>query len=383
MSDAGSIGKKGSISAKLQDFGSALAEILSRTQVAPGRSLRWTIVVNPKAGGFTIGRRWKKHKAALAAGLEKARRNSVRPDAAPSPYAAALGGEAVGKYGLTLTTGPGHAMAIVKGLLETVQQEDAFHLIITAGGDGTSLEALQIIYHAPPKVRANCAVLRLPLGTGNDGAEAWELEDALEFLVKPVRIEMSRGLRLSTATGKTWPGGLPILAFNILSVGLDAFVTHMTNRMKGKLPGDSYKLWVDVAALFYDRIYKVGPMQVTGFDESGREGQTFREKFLLCAMGVSGRRCYGSRQMVLPDERNVCAVKQMPLYRKIVLKNLIVTGGHANNPESILFNAGRIVLSGEYPILAQMDGETVDLEKADFPAVIELTDPVIPVLKIM
>jgi diacylglycerol kinase family enzyme len=385
MNDTGSNGKKENIIAKLQGFGSVLAEMLSRSQVVPEQALRWTIIVNPKAGGFTIGRRWKKHAADLVAGLEKVQCNPVRPDAVPSSYAAvpAYGGEAVGKYGLILTAGPGHAMAIAKGLLETVQRESAFHLIITAGGDGTSLEVLQALYHAPSKVRSSCAIFRLPLGTGNDGAEAWELEDALEFLIKPVRIELSRGLKLSTATGKTWQGGLPFLAFNILSVGLDAFVTHMTNRMKGKLPGDSYKLWVDIAALFYDRIYKVGPMHITGYDESGREVQTFREKLLLCAMGVSGRRCYGSRQMILPDDRNVCAIKQMSLYRKIVLKDLIVTGGHAINLESILFNASRIVLSGEYPILAQMDGETVLLEKADFPAVIELTDPVIPVLKIM
>jgi len=381
MSKPVSNGKNDTITAKLRDFGSALAEILSHSQVAQGRTLRWTIIANPKAGGFTIGRRWKKHQAALAAGLEKARRNPARPDAAPSIYALECGREESG--GLIPTTGPGDAMAIVKALLETVQKDNAFHLIITAGGDGTSLEVLQALYRAPPEVRSQCAILRLPLGTGNDGAEAWEPENALEFLIRPVRIEMSRGLMLSTATGKVWQRGEPFLAFNILSVGLDAFVTHMTNRMKGKLPGDSYKLWVDIAALFYDRIYKAGPMLVTGYDESGREVRTFREKLLLCAMGASGRRCYGSRQMILPDDRNVCALKQMPLHRKIVLKDLIVTGGHAKNPESILFNASRIVLSGEYPILAQMDGETVRLEKEDFPAVIELTDAVIPVLKIM
>jgi hypothetical protein len=32
-------------------------------------------------------------------------------------------------------------------------------------------------------------------------------------------------------------------------------------------------------------------------------------------------------------------------------------------------------------ILAQMDGETVPLQKEDFPAVIEITGPVIQVLK--
>jgi hypothetical protein len=48
----------------------------------------------------------------------------------------------------------------------------------------------------------------------------------------------------------------------------------------------------------------------------------------------------------------------------------------------MMFNAHRVEISGEYPILAQMDGETVLLQKEDFPITIELTDPVIPVLKL-
>jgi diacylglycerol kinase family enzyme len=151
--------------------------------------------------------------------------------------------------------------------------------------------------------------------------------------------------------------------------------------MKGSLPGDSYKLWVDIAALLYDKLYKVGPMEVKGFDIKGKELQNFREKVLLCAMGASGRRSYGSHKMILPDERNVCIMKQMPLLRKIALKGLFNTGTHIDKPEAILFTAHRISVSGEYPILAQMDGETVLLTKDDFPAVIELTEPVIPVLR--
>jgi len=369
---------------KLREFSSMLAEILVNSLVAPGKSLRWTIIANPKAGGFTINSRWKKHKAALAAGLEKSQTNPARKNASPSRYSMMPEhGGAAEQFGLIPTTGPGHATKIAKGLLEAARNEDAFHLIITAGGDGTSLETLQAVYSAPAAVRAKCAVLRLPMGTGNDGAESWELESALDFLTKPVRVEMSRGLKLSTATGKTWPEGNPFLAFNILSVGLDAFVTHMTNKMKGKLPGDSYKLWVDIASLLYDRIYKVGPMEVKGYDDKGKEVQSLREKVLLCAMGASGHRSYGAHKMILPDDRNVCAIKQMSLFRKVALKDLFTTGKHVDKPESILFNAGRIVVSGEHPILAQMDGETVRLEKTDFPAAIELTAPVIPVLKLM
>jgi hypothetical protein len=72
----------------------------------------------------------------------------------------------------------------------------------------------------------------------------------------------------------------------------------------------------------------------------------------------------------------------MPLLRKVALKGLFTTGEHISKPESRLFNARRVEFSGIYPILAQMDGETALLRPEDFPAVIELTEKRIPVLKL-
>jgi diacylglycerol kinase family enzyme len=71
----------------------------------------------------------------------------------------------------------------------------------------------------------------------------------------------------------------------------------------------------------------------------------------------------------------------MPLLRKVALKGLFSTGTHIDKPEAMLFNARRVEISGEHPILAQMDGEAVLLQREDFPIAIELTEPVIPVLK--
>jgi diacylglycerol kinase family enzyme len=373
---------------KLAEFAGFLAEICSHTLLAPGRSLAWTIIANPRAGGFTIASRWRRHRAVLKAYAEKAARNFPGRNAAPS-RTAREGGDEWGKAGLIPTGAPGHAGRITGALIgemlsppesssPAVPADAPFHLIITAGGDGTSLEVLTALYHAPALIRSRTAILRLPMGTGNDGADAWELDKALDFLVCPVSVEYARGLRLSTSTGKG-----PFLAFNILSVGLDAFVTHMTNKMKGRLPGDSYKLWVDIASLLYDRLYRVGPMELRAFDDSPGEPRSLREKVLLLAVGVSGHRTYGSRKHILPDDRNVCIVRQMPLLRKVALKGLFTTGDHVNKPEAQLFSARRVEFRGEAPILAQMDGETVLLQREDYPAVIELTEPAIPVLRMM
>ena len=370
-------------------FAESLAEICARSLVAPGRSLRWLLISNPTAGGFVMASRWKKCRSVLELCRKAARMNPQRDDCAPAETAAKRSvNTALAASGLVNTDGPGAAAKIAGALTEEAAAYDTpFYLIITAGGDGTSREVLSVLYHVPEALRSRMAVLRLPMGTGNDGADAPELAAALDLLLKPTRIVFTPALRLLTAPNG--PAAIaaesqsPFLAFNILSVGLDAFVTHMTNKMKGKFPGDFYKLWVDIAALFYDRLYTVGFLDVKALDTQGGELLSLHEKILLLAVGASGHRTYGSQKKILPDSRNVCMLRQMSLSRKLALKGLLNTGGHSDKDEAIMLNAHRVVFSGRHPMLVQMDGETVLLKQEDFPAAIELTAPVIPVLKLV
>jgi hypothetical protein len=58
-----------------------------------------------------------------------------------------------------------------------------------------------------------------------------------------------------------------------------------------------------------------------------------------------------------------------------------MTGRHADKAETLLFNARRVEFWCWEPILAQMDGEAVLMQSADFPLALELTEPVIQVLR--
>ncbi|MDR1836115.1 MAG: diacylglycerol kinase [Treponema sp.] len=352
----------------LDFFTQLLSEICEHSLVSPGRPLACTVIINPAAGGFTIGSKWKSHVQTLNEYRQKAQANPKRT---------------IHKnVNLILTEGKGSGEKITRTLIDEAEKEGGpFYLIISAGGDGTHCEAMFAIYSAPAHIRSNMAILRLPMGTGNDGADSASLSEALDLLISPVHIEFSPAVQLITAHGRPASGKGPFLAFNILSVGLDAFVTHMTNKMKSKFSGDSYKLWVDIATLFYDRMYKVDYVDVRALDRQNSEVISFREKLLFLAMGVSGNRTYGSQQKILPDERNVCGIKQMPIFRKLAIKGQVAKGTHINSPEPRLFNAHRLEFSGSYPMLAQMDGETVLLQPEDFPAAMELTAPVIPLLK--
>jgi len=361
-----------------EEFASLVSGICSHASFAADRPLIWTIIANPHAGGFAIKSRWKKHHAQLSESALRAIKNPLNDKSCPSRTALENGGSS----GLVLTRGKGHARNVTDALIKEAMSDrqsggaKPFYLVITAGGNGTSLEVLTALFHAPKKARDNFAVLRLPMGTGNDGADEWELDRAMNLLIKPAKLSRQGAVRLTTASGKG-----PFMAFNVLSLGLDAFVTNMTNRMKKKMPGDSYKLWLNIAILFYGCLYKVDFMNVRALDANGKELRSLREKLLLVAMGESGRRSYGSRKAILPDERNVCAVKQMSLFRKITLKGLLATGTHISEPEVILMNAAALEITSARPVLAQMDGETVLLEKSDFPVRFEITEPAIQILK--
>ncbi|MDR2182139.1 MAG: hypothetical protein LBN92_05605, partial [Treponema sp.] len=87
---------------RLAFFADALAGLCSRCLVLPGQNLRYAIIANPGAGGFTIPFRWRRHEAALEKALADAGKNRERPEvraAASFPRA------------LAATTGAGSAAA--------------------------------------------------------------------------------------------------------------------------------------------------------------------------------------------------------------------------------------------------------------------------------
>ncbi|MCX7656035.1 MAG: diacylglycerol kinase family protein [Treponemataceae bacterium] len=374
----------------LHEFASDLAYVCARLPLFPERPLYWTVIANPKAGGFTIASRWREHQRALKEYCTKIASWFPRPTpAGPSRTAqeADTGDGSLGALGLVPTTEAGHACRIVNALLdEAIAAIDTarerkeplpFFLILTAGGDGTSLEALTSLFYGPPEVVQHMAIVRLPMGTGNDGAEAPTMSATLAHLLQGRKRAFQRAVMMHLSSSKG-----PFVAFNILSVGLDAFVTHMTNRMKGHLPGDSYKFWVDVATLFYECWYPVRPMRIEVSHRTGEPPTLLQGQFLLAAFGMSGKRTYGGGIPILPDDRNFLVIEDMHLFKKLKLKGLFTSGRHGDRPEAHFFTTSRVRIFYGSPILAQMDGESVLLGPEDFPITIELSSPRIPVLSL-
>jgi hypothetical protein len=100
----------------MEEFGSILSEICSHSPIAAGRPFYWTVIANPKAGGFTIGQRWKKHLAQLNECKQKAAKNPVREICGPSETIRRGGGSGA-ERGLIFTEAKGHAKEITEALV--------------------------------------------------------------------------------------------------------------------------------------------------------------------------------------------------------------------------------------------------------------------------
>jgi hypothetical protein len=182
----------------IQQFADGLSFLASRSPVFGDKPLDVTLIANPKAGGFTRPRVYARHLDELR---DLSARASIRPvRSAPTSFR------------LCPTGYPGHATETTSSLIdESRARPEVERLVVTAGGDGTTLEVLSTLMEATEAERSRFVILRLPMGTGNDGADARELLDALSLLEGPSRFDRQRALRVTPASasrlGARAPGG--------------------------------------------------------------------------------------------------------------------------------------------------------------------------------
>lgn len=274
------------------------------------------------------------------------------------------------------TEHPGHARTIMERILEEEIRSPTGleRLLIGCGGDGTANEICSALVGADGRMLDHLKLVRLPLGTGNDVADALTFTEAYDLILGEQATVATGALRVMV------PGAPERYAFNIASVGLDAYIVELTNKLKRVIPGDAYKSVVDIASLFYEQKVKPGPMDLR---LTGAQGETRVDAFVpsMVVMGVSGGRTYGGHLHVLPGKENVCLVGRMSVLAKIRNKKLFYVGGHGVLPEVSFHDARRLEIFYDRAIPMQLDGELVWLQAKDFPVAMEVLAPRINVLK--
>lgn len=368
-----------------------LSPIIAASSLWEGKDLHVIVIANPHSGGFTQPKTAMNNLKIVQEYCEKAKSiekkvKSIEMRTYDTKY-------------------PSHSMEFVEStfldMLPLVKDFDATNhrvLFVTAGGDGTSLEVqtkllgLSRASEKYKKIIQKCyCVLRLPFGTGNDGSDGRTIDETLLRLSSQSEIQLQKAVEVVVEGEKKGTYGEwnkskkenvfpPWYSFNIASIGIDAFITHMTNKMKDKFPGDFYHIWVDLACLFYGCHYKPGHAKIEMY-KNGEKSDYFEGSIEFALLGVSGHRTYGSNHKILPsDNDTVCITPRMSLFKKLSTKESFNDGSHYGKPYSQFFDADKMVINYDEDILVQVDGESHLLQKENFPVVIQHTEPVIPVI---
>jgi diacylglycerol kinase family enzyme len=274
------------------------------------------------------------------------------------------------------TERPGHAHQIADAILakEARERRGIEHLVVGCGGDGTANEICRAFVMADESLLDRIKLLRLPLGTGNDAADARTFDEAYDLILGDQRTVRTGAVAVTVADGTVY------WAFNIASIGFDAYIADLTNRFKRVIPGQAYKALVNLGTLFYDQVVHPQPMDLRLFD--GRlETEVKGMVPSMVVVGASGHRTYGGHMPVLPGDENVCIVDGMSIMRKIAQKKLFYLGKHGELPEVSFHRADRVDIDYRGRIPLNLDGEIVWLEPNDFPLSLRVTRAKIKVLR--
>lgn len=378
-----------------ENLTSLMIPIVETCSLFEHKDVELVVVANPCAGGFTRKRISKQNLEKLEK-ISDSVKNREKITSVKDSHC-------------IKTNHPGHGSIVVAELIDKLpakiqelsasEKENGFqYLIVTAGGDGTHLEVQTAILkkslESPEMaslIKKYITLLRLPLGTGNDGSDGRNFEETFARLTEPAHFALQRAVKVwYDTTGKEKPSTdkyesltslPPWYAFNIASIGIDAYITYMTNRTKKYMPGDSYQLWVDLACVFYGCRFPAKPLTLEIFDDKDNLVDTIVSPVEFVVLGASGYRTYGSNHLILPTDKNMCTVRKISLIRKLFKKHTFGDGTHINYSFSKNYKAEKIKITYNKNILVEMDGEVHLLEPNYYPLYMERTEPIIPIIE--
>ncbi|MCR4580108.1 MAG: hypothetical protein K5681_07165 [Treponema sp.] len=382
---------------KPEDLAKCISGLIARNKIWAGKDIFLSFIVNKTAGCFTNKKKSLGYASLFHSELEKI---SESPECTASIT-----------YKILSTQYSGHAQELTRGAIAeyiALDKPNSEMVIVTCGGDGTCLEVQETLYleaHSEEKKRKaimnNITLIRMPLGTGNDGTDGHSMPELIDILksqliyknacaikVYPERMPGDEEIeKAARDEGKNIAkyGDVnykaPWYGFNIVSIGLDAYVVYMSNTLKKKLPGEFYHMAVPLSGLVFDKDFKMKSAKVEFFDDKGDIFAVREGPVTLLAFGASGHRVYGSGQKVLPDDNNICYTPKVGLLKIIEEGKSYAKGLHFTTGVSEPFTASKIRVSYDNAILLQNDGEVAMLTKAHFPLIIEKTEPCIRIIQ--
>lgn len=252
---------------------------------------------------------------------------------------------AFGDLDIVLTVGPGDAASAA----ESAAREGYDRLFI-AGGDGTLNEVLN------GAARVAGALERItfglvPLGTGNDFAEALGIPDQLDQALDVLQ----QGRTLAVDLGRLGDR----VFVNVSAGGFIADVSEATTpalkTVTGKL---AYLLAGAQVVLDFESV----PTRISALHEDGTQ---FRRELDLHLFAVCNSRLIGGGRLIAPEAiiddglLDVCLIEAMPTVDFLALLTRVAAGDHVSDPRVSYFRASSLQLEFGRAIHVNTDGEVL------------------------
>ena len=194
----------------ISTYANGVSELTNFSQSLERAPLIVDVIVNPHAGFFKSRSSLEKMILELEEKLAELRRRLPR--------------RKVEINTVHFTERPGHAREITLEIMDKEERAGTGieHLLIACGGDGTSNEICTALVTVGSSLLERLKLLRLPLGTGNDVADAPTFGDAYELIL---------GSQNTVKTGALQVAGgasVPRYSFNVASLGLDAYIADLS-----------------------------------------------------------------------------------------------------------------------------------------------------------
>ena len=174
-----------------------LKPIVSACPLWKDKKLCMELIANPVAGGFTQKKLAAEHERVLAdySTLSKTKEQQCKS-------------LTMNVYETSLTSSLDEYIQKIVGRAGMPEDFETFFLIVTAGGDGTSLEvqtalakiAFDIGGEYSQIIKNRITVFRLPFGTGNDGSDGRTLRESLDLLSINSHFSLQKAIRVNCRT---------------------------------------------------------------------------------------------------------------------------------------------------------------------------------------
>jgi diacylglycerol kinase family enzyme len=351
----------------MRDFGALLESLLYETTLFPGEDILFEVSFNPASGTLASPHR---QNYLLKAMEEMSSRYEGEKEYGKSALPRSI----------TVNMHPTQSREdSLTSVLEAVDRLKEYGrgggpsenrrraVLILAGGDGFHKDGITEIVKRDITDLEKFILFRLPVGTGNDTPFERDLIKALSLIFTET-LPVKDSLISVSAEGRNSD-----YALNVVSFGLDAFVGLFTEKLKGRIKGDIYKIMVDVAALFYDFYHRTRISHVSICLEGSGSNKTIdiKKRVLLNVFGRGGHTCYGGGKKILPRSENLMITGFFHIPGRVMLKGMFMKGTHYPLKRVSFFHARSMTLKYPSPLLMQLDGEVTLLEKENFPVKVE------------